>query len=80
MKIKFFAQIRELTGCDELELAVPQTATVNGVREVLITRGDSWRDALSANVLCARNHTLCDGDTAVAADDEIAFFPPVTGG
>ncbi|GGF54861.1 molybdopterin converting factor subunit 1 [Alteromonas lipolytica] len=80
MKVKFFAQIRELTGCDAMELAVPDNATVDGVREQLMQQGEVWREALSANVLSARNQTLCNGSTAVCEDDEIAFFPPVTGG
>lgn len=80
MKIKLFAQIREVTGTDTLELALPPNATVDGVREVLMSKGENWREALSANVLCARNQVLCDGATAVCEDDEVAFFPPVTGG
>lgn len=80
MKVKFFAQIRELTGTAALDIAVPNDATIDGVRLVLMSKGPAWHEALSANVLCACNQTLCDGTTAVTEQDEIAFFPPVTGG
>ena len=64
MKVKLFAQIREVTGTESLEMA----------------KGPQWREALSANVLCACNQTLCDGTMVVSEQDEVAFFPPVTGG
>lgn len=80
MKVKLFAQIRELTGTASVEMAVPENATVEGVRQALMARGPSWQEALSVNVLCACNQTLCDGATTVSEPDEVAFFPPVTGG
>ena len=80
MKIRFFAQIREVTGCDDLEMTVPDDPTIDGVREMLMSKGENWREALSGSLLCARNQVLCDGATPVSEQDEIAFFPPVTGG
>ncbi|MDG6097183.1 molybdopterin converting factor subunit 1 [Alteromonas sp. ZYF713] len=80
MKVKFFAQIREITGTESLEMAVPADATIEGVRQALMAKGSTWHEALSANVLCACNQTLCDGTRAVSDQDEVAFFPPVTGG
>ena len=80
MKVKFFAQIRELTGVDELDCDLPVPATIDGLREQLMARGANWQHALQSDVLCARNQTLCEGTTPIDSDDEIAFFPPVTGG
>ena len=80
MKVKLFAQIREVTGTESLEMAVPDDATIEGVRQALMAKGPQWQQALSANVLCACNQTLCDGNMVVSEQDEVAFFPPVTGG
>ena len=80
MKVKLFAQIREVTGTESLEMAVPDDATLEGVRQALMAKGPQWQQALSANVLCACNQTLCDGTMVVSEQDEVAFFPPVTGG
>lgn len=80
MKVKFFAQLRELLSCDELEISAPYPPTMEALKLELMKRGDNWQDAFASNILMAKNQVLCDGDTAIAAGDEIAFFPPVTGG
>ncbi|GAB2705327.1 molybdopterin converting factor subunit 1 [Aliiglaciecola aliphaticivorans] len=80
MKILFFGQLREQLGVAEL-LVNDCPDTVGGLREILASRGDLWQQYLSSkDVLVAVNQTLCDFDTAIHEDDEIAFFPPVTGG
>ena len=80
MKVLFFAQTRELVGVDELTIDEPYL-TAQQLREALATRGDKWQLALQESpVLVAVNHCLVPWDTPLSADDEIAFFPPVTGG
>ena len=79
-KIIFFAQIRELVGVERLELTVEQMP-ISQLLEQLSLRGDKWSLALKEKtVLCAVNHTLVNYDYIIQEDDEIAFFPPVTGG
>lgn len=80
LKILFFAQTRELTGVDELSL--PATfATAEDLREYLTRKGDKWALALEkGKLLVAVNQTLSPLERAVKSGDEIAFFPPVTGG
>ena len=79
-KIIFFAQIRELVGVERLELTVEQMP-ISQLLEQLSLRGDKWSLALKERtVLCAVNHTLVNYDYIIQEDDEIAFFPPVTGG
>ncbi|WP_028116577.1 molybdopterin synthase sulfur carrier subunit [Ferrimonas senticii] len=81
IKVLFFAQIREVTGCDKLEIEASEGLTADGLRQQLLERGDKWQLALgSANVLVAVNQTLSGWDTALTSGDEVAFFPPVTGG
>lgn len=73
--VRFFASLRERLGRDDLDIALPDEATVAGV----------WRTAaagaeLPANVLAAINQDYAALDAPVRDGDEVAFFPPVTGG
>ncbi|CAM4111178.1 molybdopterin synthase sulfur carrier subunit [Vibrio neonatus] len=80
IKVVFFAQVRELVGQDEV-LIDSQSASVEDIRQQLMARGDKWALALeSGKLLAAVNHTMSPLDTLVKAGDEVAFFPPVTGG
>ena len=80
IKVVFFAQVRELVGQDELSLT-EDYANVELLRQALVTRGDKWALALADDkLLAAVNHTIVPLDTPVNPGDEVAFFPPVTGG
>ncbi|MGK0702307.1 molybdopterin synthase sulfur carrier subunit [Yokenella regensburgei] len=80
IKILFFAQVRELVGTDSLTLDTPFT-TVEAVRKHLAAQSDRWALALEeGKLLAAVNQTLVDFNHPVASGDEVAFFPPVTGG
>ena len=55
--------------------------TAEQLRAALCERGDKWALALEAgNLLVAVNQTLVPLDTPLNDGDEVAFFPPVTGG
>ncbi|WP_273402368.1 molybdopterin synthase sulfur carrier subunit [Actinobacillus porcinus] len=80
LKILFFAQTRELIGVDQLELNAEFT-TAEAVREHLAAQGGKWALALAkGKLLVAINQTLSPLESVVKSGDEIAFFPPVTGG
>ncbi|KFD19392.1 molybdopterin synthase sulfur carrier subunit [Yokenella regensburgei] len=80
IKILFFAQVRELVGTDSLTLDAPFT-TVEAVRKHLAAQSDRWALALEeGKLLAAVNQTLVDFNHPLASGDEVAFFPPVTGG
>ena len=81
IKVLFFAQVRELVGTDALTLDASDLATVEAVRQQLAARGDRWALALEeGKLLAAFNQTLTSFEHPVASGDEVAFFPPVTGG
>lgn len=80
IKVLFFAQVRELVGTDALQLD-SNAATVEQLREQLAAKGDRWALALEeGKLLAAVNQTLVESSHPIADGDEVAFFPPVTGG
>lgn len=79
IRVLYFARLREALGCAEETLA--QTPEhVAALLQFLQARDQHWQLALSNNVLCAVNQTLARPDTLLHDGDEVAFFPPVTGG
>lgn len=84
IKVLFFAQTRELVGVDGLELD-GQFDTVEAIRAHLVKEGSDkdgkWDLALEpGKLLAAVNQSIVPLDTEVKSGDEVAFFPPVTGG
>ena len=82
VKVLYFAGLREELGSSGEEMNLPQTvATVGALRDYIAARGEPWAAlARAKNLRCAVNQTMVGFDSAVKADDEVAFFPPVTGG
>ena len=79
--IVFFAALREQLGCDKLSLPCTNISTVNDVKDQLIEKHPQWSEFLSNNaLLTAINHDMVNAGSLVTSGDEIAFFPPVTGG
>jgi molybdopterin synthase sulfur carrier subunit len=79
--VRYFASIREAVGQGS-EAVATQAATVGALRDELLARGGAYAEALARGraVRAALNQVMCDDDAALAAGDEVAFFPPVTGG
>lgn len=80
INVLFFAQVRELVGVDSLDVTA-EYACVEDLRAALALRGDRWALALeSGKLLSAVNQTLVSPQHPLHDGDEVAFFPPVTGG
>ncbi|WP_070967251.1 molybdopterin synthase sulfur carrier subunit [Vibrio sonorensis] len=80
IKVLFFAQTRELVGQDQVELD-GDYQTVESIRAELSQRSGKWDMALeTGKLLVAVNQTIVPLDHPVKSGDEVAFFPPVTGG
>lgn len=80
IKVLFFAQVRELVNTDELSLPC-DSATAEDLRAALCERGERWALALeSGKLLCAVNQSFVPLSQPLTDGDEVAFFPPVTGG
>lgn len=82
LKVLYFASLRERLGVEQESLALPADRTVAGVIDALISaHGDRWQHALKDDpILAAVNLEMCDVAQSVEDNDEVAFFPPVTGG
>ncbi len=80
--VLFFAGLREAVGTGIEELALPAGVdTVAGLRDHLIARGEQWQALATAkNLRAAVNQDMVPLTTAIKDGDEVAFFPPVTGG
>ncbi|MBE2894231.1 molybdopterin synthase sulfur carrier subunit [Spirabiliibacterium falconis] len=78
--VRFFAQVRELVQCDELQLD-RTFETAEQLRQMLCEKGDKWALALTrGKLLVAINQELVSLEHPILDGDEVAFFPPVTGG
>ncbi|MCW8932494.1 MAG: MoaD/ThiS family protein [Gammaproteobacteria bacterium] len=77
--VKFFASMRDLMGDDrDIDDEIIKEKAINTVDDVWKYCADGKER--SANVLIAVNMDYVDGQTQLKAGDEVAFFPPVTGG
>ena len=79
----YFASLRENLGCSREQLALPSAnATVSMVVDELRKRDGGWTEAFGPGKTwrVAVNQQMADLATPVKAGDEVAFFPPVTGG
>lgn len=81
IKVLFFAQIREQLGCNELQMPCNENYNVEMLLNNLQARDANWQHVLSkANLLVAVNQTMSSKSALLKSGDEVAFFPPVTGG
>ncbi|MGK7862769.1 molybdopterin converting factor subunit 1 [Falsiroseomonas sp. E2-1-a4] len=83
MKILYFAWVRQKVGLAEEDVAPPASVTdVAGLVGWLAGRSPGHAAAFAdpRQVRAAVNQDFATADQAVAVGDEVAFFPPVTGG
>jgi sulfur-carrier protein len=81
VQLRFFASLREKLGAGET-LALPEGSTVADARLALQARGGAHAEALAPGraVRSALNQKMCADSALLSDGDELAFFPPVTGG
>ncbi|MBF8781826.1 MoaD/ThiS family protein [Pseudomonas fulva] len=79
VRVVYFARYRELIGRDG-ETLEGAFMVLDDVRRALLARDEACAVLAEQNLMCARNQELCRLDEPVEEGDEIAFFPPVTGG
>lgn len=78
----YFASLREALGVSREQYSLGDLSTVEKLVDSLRARGDRWAEAFASGKpwRVAVNQQMANPATAVKAGDEVAFFPPVTGG
>jgi sulfur-carrier protein len=85
MKIKlfYFAKVREVLGIDREEIDIEtDIKTLAELIAFLKLRGSQWQSIfdMSSSYRMAVNQELVEANHTINANDEVAFFPPITGG
>jgi molybdopterin synthase sulfur carrier subunit len=83
IKILYFARLKEAVNYSTEDIDLPaDVATVTALKNYLAKRGETWADLFNGKqvIRAAINHQLVDNLAIIKAGDEVAFFPPVTGG
>lgn len=85
LKVLFFGQLKEVLNTSVIELDWHQDSSsvdsVSKLRLLLQDKGENWLQYMQAGkILVAVNQEIVNDNHVIADGDEIAFFPPVTGG
>ncbi len=83
MKLLYFAWVKDRVGLAEETVVLPSSVkTVSQLLNWLASRGENYANDLAdaGSIRIAVNQTYIQGNQIVSNDDEVALFPPVTGG
>lgn len=84
IQLLYFASLRDRLGYESETVNLPaEVTTVGDVRHWLAQRPAPWNEVFTdegTTLLAALNQTMSKNNQALKANDELAFFPPVTGG
>jgi sulfur-carrier protein len=83
LKVLFFARVKEQLDCAAVDVEWTQAlADLDALQQQLCAQGGSlWQEVLGQeNIVRAVNQVITSGNAELADGDEVAFFPPVTGG
>ena len=91
IKLCLFASLSEALNTREEYITLSKGCTLSELKNILLARSDAWKILSDQNILCAINHEMINPHNAALNNsalksivlnnnDEIAFFPPVTGG
>ncbi len=79
IKVKLFASFKEIVGKSEVSFEIEKYATISDLKQLLL---NNYPQLLSQKfqAIYAVNHKVSDDSTILSASDEVAVFPPVSGG
>ena len=83
IKVLFFAKLRELFGTNQVDVTFTESDNkVSDVLAALRQKGEVWAEELNENksFRIAVNQEMVSEDVMINEGDEMALFPPVTGG
>ena len=81
LEVLFFAQLKEELGCDSCSIEIDGEVSIYQLKQRLAAQNENWLKSFSGKkLLAAINQQMVGDEAIVKASDEVAFFPPVTGG
>lgn len=83
IRVLFFASVRDRLGVETIEVDTAEAGdTLAALRHALAARGGRWAEVFGSEqrILAAINQEMAPLHTVIDDGDEVAFFPPVTGG
>lgn len=81
VNVLFFAQLREQLKTDGVKLDIATPCTIQDVQNKLLELNPEWQSIVEGRTLLAAvNQDMVASEATVNENDEVAFFPPVTGG
>ncbi|MGO2478534.1 MAG: MoaD/ThiS family protein [Pseudoalteromonas sp.] len=81
VRLLFFGQLKERLQCANYSIDIKQATSIKQLKLDLVSLQPGWQEVLSDNLLlCAINQQMAQEQAMVKGGDEVAFFPPVTGG
>lgn len=79
IKVRLFANLRELVGEREITITVPGSVTVSYLNNEILNKYPQLK-SFSNKFVTSVNCKVTTGDTVITSSDEIALLPPVSGG
>ncbi len=79
-KLLFFASLSEQVGYHDYDYPAGAPNTVAELIDALISKDERWQYLQADNIIIAINQTVAHRDSSISPGDEIAFYPPVSGG
>jgi molybdopterin converting factor subunit 1 len=79
VKVLFFATLRDYAGAKMIELEIPMGTTISGLTKILTVSYPNL-EKVKDSMMAAINREYAADEQVISEGDEIAFFPPVSGG
>jgi molybdopterin converting factor small subunit len=79
IEVQFFSRLRDLTGCSEMDLDIPEGGKIADLLEILFSRTPALRE-WDKSILVAVGVEFVERDYIVTPHDQISIMPPVQGG
>ncbi|WP_394170408.1 MoaD/ThiS family protein [Saccharospirillum alexandrii] len=80
IQVKFFARLREELGVSSLNIPAEEVPDLDALLDWLVKAHPQWQPALQGKLMTAVNQNMTSSNVALQPGDEVALFPPVTGG
>ncbi|WP_246611840.1 molybdopterin converting factor subunit 1 [Agarivorans aestuarii] len=80
IKVLFFARLKEQLGENTMSVELPADSDTNVLKQLLLAKGEQWKVLNDEAILMALNQQHLSQTAMLSDGDEVAFFPPVTGG